>query len=613
MTETLTPLLAAALLLLSDQPATPPDDPLAPIEEPQEAEPVRVVPPAPVLVVPRDWPGVFAAIRSGQWTAASAGIGALGPSPLAALARAQLYTAKGSPPVTAEQVLALLTEAPELPQAEQLARMAAVRGATAIPVVPRRAALIPIGSSPRRGRAGAVTGEPEADRVRRALEPLIKADDAAGAEALLVAALPLISAEARAELGQRVAWIYYVRGDDAQARRLAELARSAYTPPSPSVVSAQAGTSGNDTQSPVSTEPLFSAAPSTPAVAVTRAPSGPWAQQAEWVSGLASWRLNDCNSAARAFREVGQRSTEPSLSAAGYYWSARAELACRRPAAVQSLLREAARSLETFYGLLARKTLGMNTVLPPLDTGAAARIAAFPNIVRAESLVRMGERDLAGDLLRHQARIGAPVDQLALTAVAGRLELAATQHFLGHFGQPGARVPAAARYPRPGWIPRGGWKIDPALGLAHALQESSFRAEAVSPADAVGLMQVLPTTRDLIVRSRGLQTGNLKDPGVNIGFGQEWIVMMRGNPATGGQLPKIIASYNAGPTPVGRWQVNDRGDPLLWIESMPFWETRFYVPAVLRNLWVYQGFEGRPTLTLTELAQHRWPSFPGPR
>jgi soluble lytic murein transglycosylase-like protein len=88
---------------------------------------------------------------------------------------------------------------------------------------------------------------------------------------------------------------------------------------------------------------------------------------------------------------------------------------------------------------------------------------------------------------------------------------------------------------------------------------------------------------------------------------------MRTHPATRGQLPKVIASYNAGPLPVGRWQVNDRGDPLLWIESMPFWETRFYVPAVMRNLWVYQGFAGQPTVTLNELAQHRWPSFPAKR
>ncbi|WP_051676518.1 lytic transglycosylase domain-containing protein [Sphingomonas astaxanthinifaciens] len=386
---------------------------------------------------------------------------------------------------------------------------------------------------------------------------------------MLAESASLLTPEARAELGQRVAWIYYVRGEDAEARRVADIARAGAT--------------------------------------------GPWGVQAEWVSGLASWRQNDCDNAARAFREVGQRSGEPSLAAAGYYWSARAEMACRRPAAVQPLLRAAARSQETFYGMLARRTLAMDTVIPPLDPGQASRVAALPNVVRAEALVKVGERDLAGELLRHQARIGTPAEQTALVAEARKLDLPATQHFLGHFGQPGARVPIAARYPNPGWSPREGWAIDPALGLAHSLQESSFRAEAVSQAGAVGLMQVLPTTRDLISRSRGLVGGNLKDPATNLSFGQAWIQWMRTHPATGGQLPKIIASYNAGPLPVGRWAVNDRGDPLLWIESMPYWETRYYVPAVLRNLWVYQGFAGTPTTTLTELAQHRWPSFPDAR
>jgi soluble lytic murein transglycosylase-like protein len=597
----------AALLLSAAQPVTPPDDPLAPIQEPQETQaPPPVAPLTPVVVVPKDWPGVFAAIRGRQWAAASAGIAALPASTLTPLARAQLYIAKGSPAVSAEQVLALLAQAPELPQAEQLQRLAIARSALTTPPLPRRAALVPIGSAPRRGRASPVTGEPEVDRLRKALEPLVKVDDAAGAEALLTASLPLISAEARAELGQRVAWIYYVRGQDAEARRLAEIARAPYTPPPSLPVVASVQTPSVPGELVV----LPPAPPPPPPASVTRAPTGPWAQQAEWVSGLASWRLNDCSTAARAFREVGDRSTEPSLAAAGHYWAARAEMACRRPAAVQPLLRAAARNGETFYGLLARRTLGVETRIAPLDRNAASSIARLSNIARAEELVRIGERDLAGELLRHQARIGTPAEQTALVAVAARLELAATQHFLGHFGQPGARVPAAARYPAPSWAPREGWRIDPALALAHSLQESSFRSEAVSQAGAVGLMQVLPSTRDLIVRSRGLAPGDLRDPAVNIGFGQAWIEWMRSHPATGGQLPKVIASYNAGPLPVGRWQVNDRGDPLLWIESMPFWETRFYVPAVMRNLWVYEGFAGRPTVTLSELAQHRWPTFP---
>ena len=60
-----------------------------------------------------------------------------------------------------------------------------------------------------------------------------------------------------------------------------------------------------------------------------------------------------------------------------------------------------------------------------------------------------------------------------------------------------------------------------------------------------------------------------------------------------------------------RWAgINDKGDPLLWIESIPYWETRYYVPAVLRNMWVYQGLNHQDTATLKAMAQHHWPTFP---
>ena len=564
-----------AILAMQPAPDVPRvQDPLAPLEEPTEAPPPKAEQPSapPVqqpVVVPKDWTGVFAAIRSGQWASASAGIAALPTSPLTATARAQLYLAKGSPRVAADALIDLLLEAPELPQAERIQRLAESRGADETPRAARRALLVPIGSSPRRGRARPVTGEPEADKLRGELDPLVKADDALGAEALLMSRAPLLSPEAQAEAGQRVAWIYYVTGQDAEARRVADTWR--------------AGAAGD------------------------------WGQQSAWVSGLASWRLNDCEAASRAFREVGTTAREPSFAAAGYYWAARSEMACRRPAGVEALLRAAARSNETFYGLIARRTLGMDTRLAPLTASASLSVERLPNVQRAAELVRIGERDLAGEHLRHQARLGSPADHSALVAVAKRLELPATQHFLAHFGQPGSQVPPAARYPRPSWAPRDGWRIDPALAFAHALQESSFRSEAVSQAGAVGLMQVLPSTRDLIVRSRGVPNGDLRDPATNMTFGQAWIEWMKGHGATQGHLPKVVASYNAGPLPVGRWVVNDRGDPLLWIESMPYWETRFYVPAVLRNMWVYQGFDNAPTPTLTSMAQHKWPVFPAAR
>jgi hypothetical protein len=83
---------------------------------------------------------------------------------------------------------------------------------------------------------------------------------------------------------------------------------------------------------------------------------------------------------------------------------------------------------------------------------------------------------------------------------------------------------------------------------------------------------------------------------------------------TGGLLPKVIAAYNAGPRPVGDWNaiVHDNGDPLLYIESIPYWETRGYVTTVLRNYWMYEAQGGKKASTSrTALSQGMWPRFPG--
>jgi hypothetical protein len=55
----------------------------------------------------------------------------------------------------------------------------------------------------------------------------------------------------------------------------------------------------------------------------------------------------------------------------------------------------------------------------------------------------------------------------------------------------------------------------------------------------------------------------------------------------------------------------DGGDPLLYIESIPYWETRGYVPIVLRNYWIYQQKAGKPSASRHALAQGMWPRFPG--
>ena len=151
-------------------------DPLAPLPQPERPrKPVagpaagasrrsgsatragRSAPPAsPTVAVPKDWRGVFDAIDAGNWASAQAGIAALPASILTPVAKAELYTAKGSPAVDLASLQALIAEAPELPQADQLAPMAIKRGATTPPlIVPEKADREPrLGARPLSRQAG---------------------------------------------------------------------------------------------------------------------------------------------------------------------------------------------------------------------------------------------------------------------------------------------------------------------------------------------------------------------------------------------------------------------------------------------------------------------------
>ena len=214
-----------------------------------------------------------------------------------------------------------------------------------------------------------------------------------------------------------------------------------------------------------------------------------------------------------------------------------------------------------------------------------------------------------------RARIGAPGEHAALLHLAERLELPSAQLWLARNGPAGEVTPVSARYPTPAWAPQSGWRVDPALIYAHALQESQFRTDAVSSAGARGLMQLMPATAQLVARRKGesIDRSQLNSPAVAFEYGQSYLEMLRDMPVTQGLLPKIIAAYNAGPGAIVAWKdkVKDGGDPLLFIESIPYVETRGYVAIVLRNYWMYHRQKGTNAPSLTALAQGMWPRFPG--
>ena len=515
---------------------------------------------------------VLTAIRGQRWADAKGLLDGADNGPLTDFLRAELLTAPNSPRAEVADIMPILSRSPYLPQAEQLGRLAAKRGATDLPSLPSQARLTWAGSAPRRLGADAISGDPFAAALARSIPERIKNDDPAGAELLLNAVADRLTPDARNEWRQQVAWSYYIENDDANALRLASEC--------------------SDGQ-------------------------GAWSTQGAWVKGLAAWRTRDYRTALTAFDRVAKEAPDSELRAAAYYWAARAAIAAGEPASVQPRLRAAAANEETFYGLLAAETLGVETKAQRenvrADRSAWRALEDLPNVRTAMALAEIGEDKYADAVLRHQALIGDVRQHEQLLAIAGVLSLPETQLYLAHNTPQGRKPSAQSRYPQPKWEPNGGWKVDPALVFAHTLQESRFQRAVVSPAGAFGLMQVRPGTARDVARWRGDSgTGDLRIPAVNMDMGQSYLQYLSKDPSTGGQLPKVIAAYNAGPAPVARWQseIRDGGDPLLYMESIPYWETRGYVGIVLRNYWMYEAQQGKPSVSRAALAQGKWPRFP---
>lgn len=518
---------------------------------------------------------VFASIRAQQWQDAELRLAALKPGPLHAIARAELLIARGSPRAELDPLVKLLAEAPELPQARAILTLASARGAIDLPPLPEARALTWMAGAPARRRAKSfVKGDMVAVDLALKMQPFIKEDRGAEAQALLESTEGL-SPDLRTEWQRKIAWIYYLAGDDANAREMA--------------TQAAAG-------------------------------SGDFAVEGQWVGALAAWRQKDCAGAGTAFENVAARASDIELRAAALFWAGRADLRCGRPERVEARMKSAAQYRETFYGMLARQTLGIRETAPrPASLTMAGEwqtLGRRPNIRVAAALMEIGETSLADAVIRQQARIGDPSEYPALVRFTAALDLPATLIWLSHNGPVGASPPVEARFPAPNWAPDGGWRVDKALIFAHTLQESRFRTDVVSRAGAYGLMQVRPIAATDIARKQGrvFDRAALSRPGTNFEVGQSYLEQLRDQRCTEGLLPKVIAAYNAGAGPVEAWnaQVRDDGDPLLYIESIPYWETRGYVTSVLRNYWMYEIQTGKPdSVSRAALAQGLWPRFPG--
>jgi soluble lytic murein transglycosylase len=297
------------------------------------------------------------------------------------------------------------------------------------------------------------------------------------------------------------------------------------------------------------------------------------------------------------------------ISAPAVYWLGRARLALGEGDAARDHFREV---LEldpiSYYGMLAASRLGTSLGSAPLpdppalDAGVAEAIEyAFFRIDLLRELDFGSDADL--ELARLQEAVSR--DHTALYYVAEALSL---------HGQPiaGALLGRQIQQARGIWderllrivfqfpyrelvvresVRQG---LDPYAVAGLIRQESFFNPVAVSPAGAVGLMQVMPQTATGLARRGGIsnfQASMLRDPAVNVRLGTLYLADQTNR--WGGRLSDVYAAYNAGPNRVARWrQYPEHRDDDVYVERIPIAETRDYVKRVRLNGEIYRRLYG---------------------
>jgi soluble lytic murein transglycosylase-like protein len=342
---------------------------------------------------------------------------------------------------------------------------------------------------------------------------------------------------------------------------------------------------------------------------------------ANWTAGLAGFQQGNMAEAARRFELVADAAPDQASSwtlSAGSFWAARANLLAGNPQRFAPYLKRAALHSNTFYGLIARKALGMKIEpdwkVPPLDAKKETVLKEDRVGRRALALLQLGAATAAERELYSGSIDADPKFIEAVLAVAEKVQLPALSTRVANTNwdqRHNIKGFDGGSYPLPPWQPSGGYSVDRALVWGFMRQESAFNPKARSYVGAMGLMQMMPYTARHVTRNfTPEQAGaNPYDPSTSIALGQAYIASLLGD--TDNNLVRTVAGYNGGPGNVMRWDnsLNASQDPLLYVASIPLNETRDFVQRVLSNYWMYQIRLGQPTPALDQIAAHEWPRY----
>jgi soluble lytic murein transglycosylase len=339
------------------------------------------------------------------------------------------------------------------------------------------------------------------------------------------------------------------------------------------------------------------------------------------VAGAALWRLGwleylrgNVRPASVAWSRLAEIPGGRALRLGALYWAGRAhEQSGQRAQAEAAYGRVLHESPRSYYGMLAARRVAGATESPAepairLPEDPHAIVADDPGFARVDLLRRIGLVEFALQELEDvvQRSVGDAVRLYALSSAYVKEERyhLALRILRRHFG--GLATTGHSAVPRAFWemIYPFGWRsdvseaaeragLDPFFVAAVVREESSYYPYAVSRAGARGLMQLMPTTAQPMAERQGLDFRNgqlLDEPGANLQLGTSFLAgLLRefGDPRV------ALAAYNAGPKRAREWwKARTSDDVEVWVEQIPFDETRQYVKRVMLSWEEYRRIYG---------------------
>jgi soluble lytic murein transglycosylase len=298
------------------------------------------------------------------------------------------------------------------------------------------------------------------------------------------------------------------------------------------------------------------------------------------------------------------------------YWHARTMSATTGEESAAPIFGEIAR-LRDYYGYLAADRLqqaySLNARPSAVDAAAQTALAAEPGLIRAHALFDCDMTEEATS--EWSAALGGADAATKVQAALLASRWGWYAQAITTLAQTGEFDDVALRYPRPFLDAVSGASRRAQLPqdwiLAVMRQESLFRKDAVSRADARGVMQMRPGTAAAVARRWHLAPpahDGLFDPAVAVPLGAAYLRELLDR--YGEQLALSFAAYNAGPASVAHWLPPKPMDADVWIENIPYNETRSYVQHILEHIVAYASVRNAEPTRLEVLLSEVEPATP---